>query len=41
MVLVVLYRFLLYLTGAQSGLGEVPTLQKAAEISASNESGLA
>lgn len=41
MVLVVLYRFALYLTGAESGLGEVPTLQKAAEISASNEGGLA
>lgn len=41
MVLVVLYRFALYLTGAQSGLGEVPTMQKATEIAASNESGLA
>lgn len=41
MVLVVLYRFLLYLTGAQSGLGEVPTMQKATEVAASNENGLA
>ena len=28
MTVVVLYRFLIYLTGAQSGLGEVPTLEK-------------
>ena len=30
MTVVVLYRFLVYLTGAKSGLGEVPTLEKAA-----------
>ncbi|MGK0168929.1 MAG: TRAP-type C4-dicarboxylate transport system permease small subunit [Gammaproteobacteria bacterium] len=30
MVVVVLYRFFIYLTGTTSGLGEVPTLQKAA-----------
>jgi TRAP-type C4-dicarboxylate transport system permease small subunit len=30
MVVVLLYRFVLYLTGAKSGLGEVPTLEKAA-----------
>jgi TRAP-type C4-dicarboxylate transport system permease small subunit len=30
MTIVVLYRFLVYLTGAKSGLGEVPTLEKAA-----------
>ena len=41
MVLVLTYRFVLYLTGAKSGLGEVPTMQKATEIAASNESGLA
>lgn len=28
MTVVVLYRFLIYLTGAKSGLGEVPTLEK-------------
>jgi hypothetical protein len=41
MVLVLTYRFILYLTGAQSGLGEVPTMQKAAEVAASNEAGQA
>ena len=41
MTLVLVYRFLIYLTGAKSGLGEVPTLQKATEIAASNEAGLA
>jgi TRAP-type C4-dicarboxylate transport system permease small subunit len=40
MALVVVYRFLIYLTGAKSGLGEVPTLQKDADIAASNEAGL-
>lgn len=41
MTLVVVYRFLIYLTGTQSGLGEVPTLEKAANLSTSDESGLA
>lgn len=41
MTLVLVYRFILYATGAKSGLGEVPTMQKATEIAASNESGLA
>ncbi len=41
MTLVVIYRFIIYLTGAKSGLGEVPTLQKDADIAASSESGLA
>jgi len=36
MFLVVIYRFLIYLTGAQSGLGEVPTLEKAAGAVASD-----
>ena len=33
MTLVVIYRWLLYISGAKSGLGEVPTLEKAAEYS--------
>tara|TARA_R110002096_G_scaffold378647_1_gene572722 strand:- start:240 stop:818 length:579 start_codon:yes stop_codon:yes gene_type:complete len=37
MVLVVLYRFLIYLTGAKSGLGEAPTLQKAMEVVAATD----
>tara|TARA_R110002074_G_C12491088_1_gene661784 strand:- start:102 stop:680 length:579 start_codon:yes stop_codon:yes gene_type:complete len=37
MVLVVLYRFLIYLTGAKSGLGEAPTLQKAMEAVAATD----
>lgn len=41
MTLVLTYRFILYLTGAKSGLGEVPTMQKATEIADSNEAGLA
>lgn len=41
MTLVLVYRFINYMTGAKSGLGEVPTLQKATEIAASNEAGLA
>jgi TRAP-type C4-dicarboxylate transport system permease small subunit len=41
MTLVVVYRFLIYLTGAKSGLGETPTLKKDSDIAASNESGLA
>ena len=41
MALVVLYRFIIYLTGAESGLGEVPTLEKAAGVSASEDSGQA
>jgi len=39
MTLVLLYRFLIYITGAKSGLGEIPTLQKAAEVSASPDAG--
>jgi TRAP-type C4-dicarboxylate transport system permease small subunit len=41
MTLVLVYRFILYLTGAKSGLGEVPTLQKAAQVSASTDAGSA
>lgn len=41
MTLVVIYRFLIYLTGGKSGLGETPTLQKDSDIAASNEAGLA
>ncbi len=41
MVLVLTYRFILYLTGARSGMGEVPTMQKAAEVAASTEAGQA
>lgn len=37
MTLVLVYRFLVYLTGAKSGLGEVPTLAKAGATSASAE----
>ena len=32
MTLVVIYRWLLYITGAKSGLGEVPTMKKASDI---------
>ena len=41
MTVVLIYRFVIYLTGAKSGLGEVPTMQKAAEVDASNEAGSA
>jgi len=41
MTLVLTYRFFIYLTGAKSGLGEIPTLQKAAEVSASSDAGTA
>ena len=41
MTMVLIYRFIIYLTGAKSGLGEVPTMQKAAEVDASDEAGLA
>lgn len=40
MTAVLIYRFVIYLTGAKSELGEVPTLQKAAEVAASDEAGL-
>jgi TRAP-type C4-dicarboxylate transport system permease small subunit len=39
MTVVLVYRFILYVTGAKSGLGEIPTLQKAAEVSASHNAG--
>lgn len=41
MTLVLIYRFVLYMTGAKSGLGEVPTLEKAAQVSASDKAGFA
>lgn len=41
MTVVLIYRFVIYLTGAKSGLGEVPTMRKAAEVDASNEAGSA
>ena len=36
MTVVVIYRFLIYLTGAKSGLGEVPTLEKQFEAAATD-----
>ncbi|MBT6273585.1 MAG: TRAP transporter small permease [Chromatiales bacterium] len=41
MTTVLIFRFFIYLTGAESGLGEVPTMQKAAEVAAADEADLA
>ena len=41
MTVVLVYRFIIYVTGGKSALGEVPTLQKAAEVDAAKAAGLA
>jgi TRAP-type C4-dicarboxylate transport system permease small subunit len=41
MTAVLIFRFVIYITGAKSELGEVPTMQKAAEVDASDKAALA
>lgn len=41
MAVVLIYRYVIYISGAKSGLGEVPTMQTAAQVSSSDETGSA